>query len=98
MNLFDDSYKSSQEEVMDILCESENVRIEKIISTGQVSDSWYDQDENEWVSVIEGSGKLLFEDREIILNKGDSILIKAHEKHKVNFTSDPCIWLCVFYK
>lgn len=98
MNLFDTSYKSSQQEVMDILCESENVRIEKIISTGQVSDSWYDQDENEWVSVIEGSGKLLFEDREITLNKGDSILIKAHEKHKVSFTSDPCIWLCVFYK
>lgn len=98
MNLFDISYKSSQQEVMDILCESENVRIEKIISTGQVSDSWYDQDENEWVSVIEGCGKLLFEDREITLNKGDSILIKAHEKHKVTYTSDPCIWLCVFYK
>lgn len=36
--------------------------------------------------------------KEIKLKKGDTFLIKAHQKHRVIYTSQnpPCIWLCYF--
>lgn len=99
MNLFDLPQLPLSEELTTILLEGQNVRIERIISTGQVS-NWYDQPEAEYVIVLEGHAELEYEDHQIIsLNKGDNILIKPHQKHRVSFTSNepPCIWLCIFY-
>nr|HQU73613.1 cupin domain-containing protein [Calditrichia bacterium] len=62
---------------------------------------WYDQDEHEWVTVLQGRGRLLFEDGEIAeLGAGDCLNIPAHRKHKVTWT-DPdqiTIWLAIFYR
>jgi len=72
---------------------SENVRIERIVSLGHTSpeSGWYNQEENEWVIVLEGSGTILFENGiERVLNKGDYLNIPAHTKHKVTRT-DPNI-------
>jgi cupin 2 domain-containing protein len=99
MNLLDLPKLPLCEELTTILLENKNVRIERIISSGQVTD-WYDQQEAEYVILIEGHAKLEYEDNQVIsLNKGDSILISPHQKHRVCFTSNepPCIWLCVFY-
>ena len=87
------------EEVTTILTENENIRIERIISTEQVSD-WYDQDQTEFVILLEGNAIIEYVNGErIVMSKGDTLLIKPHERHKVSFTSNnpPCIWLCVFY-
>ncbi|HPB19808.1 MAG TPA: cupin domain-containing protein [Bacteroidales bacterium] len=81
---------------------NDTIRIERIISFGQQSppDFWYDQDENEWILLLKGKAKLEFIDRKITLNKGDSLLIPAHEKHRVAYTHKykPTIWLAVFFK
>ncbi|WP_069989275.1 cupin domain-containing protein [Massilioclostridium coli] len=88
-----------QEQVEELVC-SKSVRIEKIVSQGHCSPSgfWYDQTEDEWVSVLQGNAVIQFEDHEICLQPGDSLLIPAHQKHRVAETSvEPnCIWLCVF--
>ena len=79
------------------------VRIERIVSMGHTSpeSGWYDQEENEWVIVLQGSGTLTFEDGSTAhLSKGDHINIPAHRKHRVSWT-DPTqltIWLAVFYR
>ena len=91
------------EELVDVLVQGKNVRIERIVSTGHRSpdDFWYDQDEHEWVIVLKGEGKLLFENSEDVhLKPGDHLLIPAHRKHRVEWTSsdEPTIWLAVFYK
>ncbi len=84
------------------LVRHEHVRIERILSKGHTSpdEGWYDQDENEWVIVLEGSGRILFEEgTEVLLNTGDYLNIPAHSKHKVKWT-DPdtvTVWLAVFY-
>ena len=98
MNLFDLPALPSSEELTTILAEGGNVRIERIISTGQTSD-WYDQDETEFVALLQGEARIEFEDREIALAKGDYLMIKPRERHRVSFTSSkpPCVWLCVFY-
>ncbi|MCL2059090.1 MAG: cupin domain-containing protein [Oscillospiraceae bacterium] len=75
------------------------VRIERIVSTGQVS-GWYDQAETEFVALLEGAAEIEYEGgRRLALSRGDTLIIKPHERHKVAYTSSdpPCIWLCVFY-
>jgi cupin 2 domain-containing protein len=100
MNIFDLPGLPLAEELTTILAENENIRIERIISTGQVSEDWYDQNETEFVALLEGSAIVEFENnRSVNMAKGDTLLVKPHEKHKVNYTSSepPCVWLCVFY-
>ena len=102
-NLFTDLPASTTKEWVDVLAASSNVRIERIVSTGQTSEEgfWYDQDEHEWVAVLTGEAKLLFDDdpEPLTLRPGDHLLIPAHRKHQVEWTSDrePTVWLAVFF-
>ena len=89
-------------EVFEDIVRSPSTRIERIISKGHTSpeSGWYDQDENEWVIVLQGAAKLEFADRgEVSLSPGDYINIPAHQQHRVSW-SDPeqtTIWLAIFY-
>lgn len=95
-NILDGSCASSKQEVTTDLL-NDGVRIEKIVSMGQCTD-WMRQQENEWVSVMSGKGIIEFCDgTSVTLNAGDHVLIPAGREHRVEFTSKPCIWLCVFY-
>lgn len=101
MNIFNDiKVDKTKEEFKEIL-KSENIRIERIVSNGQISeeDFWYDQDENEFVLILDGKAILEFEEKEVVLQKGDCFDIKAHIKHRVKYTSKdkPTVWLAVFY-
>jgi cupin 2 domain-containing protein len=99
MNIFDLPELPLPEELTTVLVESRNIRIERIISTGQVS-GWYNQTETEFVVLLEGSAIIEFESGIIVdMSKGDTVLIKPHERHRVIYTSSesPCVWLCVFY-
>lgn len=101
-NIFENLPSDLYSEKFVDLVKSKNVRIERIISFGQTSpeSGWYDQNESEWVIVLEGFGTIQFEDgSEITLKKGDFINIPAHKKHKVSKTdkNNVTIWLAVFY-
>ena len=103
-NLFDNLLSGFSEELTEVLAQSKYVRIERIVSTGQASpkDSWYDQDEDEWVVVLKGQAKLLFEDEDepVHMRPGDHINIPAHRRHRVEWTSpdEPTLWLAVFHR
>ena len=102
-NLFADLPNSPPEELVEILAENKHVRIERIVSTGQASPDgfWYDQEESEWVIVLKGEARLLFEDNDqpIYMKPGDFVNIPAHGKHRVEWTTpdEPTVWLAVFY-
>lgn len=103
MNIYENIPHQFDDEITDTIIKGKNIRIERIVSDGQTTPEnfWYDQNENEWLTLIDGKATLLFENgKEITLKKGDTLLIKSHEKHKVTYTShNPvCLWLCVFYK
>jgi len=89
-------------EIIEQILNTGSVRIERIISMGHTSPAsgWYDQDEDEWVLVLQGAGKITFENgSEFLLCPGDSLDIYAHQKHRVSWT-DPAaatIWLAIFY-
>ncbi|MGF1524395.1 MAG: cupin domain-containing protein [Leptolyngbyaceae cyanobacterium] len=102
-NLFTALPTNLESEVFEDLVSSDSIRIERIISKGHTSpaDEWFDQDENEWVMILQGAGTILFDDgNEIGLRVGDYLNIPAHKRHRVIWTepNDITIWLAVFYK
>ncbi|MCR4941728.1 MAG: cupin domain-containing protein [Campylobacter sp.] len=97
-NIFENLNFNDENEIFDEFFKHKNFRIERILSNGQ-SSQWYDQDEDEWLCLLNGEAEILYDDEsKIALTRGDSLYIKAHKKHKVTYTSKECIWLCVITK
>ena len=102
-NIFADLPADLNKEQFDELLQVKNIRIERIISKGHTSPEtgWYDQEEDEWVLVLEGTGTILFAEnnQQVTLRKGDYLHIPAHTKHKVIWTEpeELTVWLAVHY-
>ncbi|MBT5704942.1 MAG: cupin domain-containing protein [Verrucomicrobia bacterium] len=97
-NLFHESHSSKEETISEFLSGNQ-FRLEHIVSRGQASpdDSWYDQDQDEWVALISGQARLLFNDGILDLVAGDSLVIPAHQKHRVSSTSADAVWLALHF-
>ena len=102
-NLFANLPIDLSAEVTESLLESPTVRVERIVSQGQSSANgdWYDQEEHEWVVVLQGKAQLRFEgdDQLLDLEPGDYLNIPAHRRHRVEWTASdqPTVWLAIFY-
>ena len=100
-NLFAAVAPGAPSEIIEVLSQGAQVRIERIVSTGQASPPgfWYDQPDSEFVVVLSGSATLHFEqgDRRFDMNPGDWMEIPAHVRHRVEATQadPPTIWLAV---
>jgi len=101
-NLFDGIPEVITREIVTNLLPSKSVRVERIVSFGQASPAgfWYDQPENEWVLLLEGSAQLRIDNRLIDLLPGDYLNIPAGMRHRVEKTDEirRTVWLAVFYK
>ncbi|MFO1000940.1 MAG: cupin domain-containing protein [Planctomycetaceae bacterium] len=100
-NLFENVPTSIPTELIQVLAANHHGRIERIVSCGHASPDgfWYDQEEHEWVIVLQGAARLQFEDMTVDLKPGDFVNIPAHKKHRVEWTTpdEPTIWLAVFF-
>lgn len=104
-NLFDlvGSASADAGEQVDALVEQRGVTIERIVSMGQASPPrfWYDSPRAEWVVLLSGAATLEFEGnaKPHPMKPGDHVLIEAHRRHRVAWTSDtePSVWLAVYY-
>jgi len=100
-NLFEGFEAKAAEERFEVLLTRPNLRIERIVSTGQAGDvgCWYDQPQTEWVVLLTGSALLRFEDEAEprILRPGDWMTIAPHRRHRVEATDaqTPSVWLAV---
>lgn len=100
-NLLSQLPSNEGKEVFETIFQNSALKIERIISFAQTTPEgeWYDQDEDEFVLLVEGSATIFFEDNsEVILKKNDYIHIEAHKKHRVTSTSLDALWLCIFFK
>lgn len=91
------------DELVETLCCSEHVRIERIVSRGHTSAEgfWYDQVEHEFVLLVSGGARLAFADEAVPveMTAGAWLVIPAHKKHRVEWT-DPerdTVWLAVHF-
>jgi cupin 2 domain-containing protein len=86
-NIFNRIPKDIPKEIFEEIVSSKSCRIQRIISEGQSTPDgqWYDQDQDEWVILLQGSAGLLFEgsDNLINLQPGDYLHIPANAKHRV---------------
>lgn len=100
-NLFANVPRNLPKELVQTLLPIPGGRIERIVSHGHVSPEnfWYDQDQNEWVIVLQGSARLQFEDGVIEMGPGDFVNIPAKMRHRVEWTTpnEPTVWLGVRY-
>lgn len=99
-SLFADIPRQLPEELCQTLFENPTVRIERILSKGHYSaeSTWYDQEQTEWVILLQGQARLSFmEGDPVELNPGDYLLLPAHCKHRVDWTSadQVSIWLAI---
>lgn len=99
-NIFSNIAEVGEEEQFDLILKSPNCRIDRIVSAGHCSPEgfWYDQENDEFVLLVQGEAVLEFEDRTVTLKAGDYLHIPKNCKHRLKHSSvDPvCIWLCVF--
>ena len=100
-NIFDLPDPLPAEEVFTELISAKAIRVERIISNGQttLTGHWYDQELDEWVVLIQGEAALEYDNgKQRRLTAGEHVLIPAHSRHRVVFTSTdpPSIWVAVF--
>lgn len=103
-NIFGDIPTQLQDELLEEILTGNSFRAERIVSRGHSSPEgfWYDQDENEWVILLQGSAGLRLDGKEepVVLRPGDYVRIPQHLRHRVEWT-DPgkeTVWLAVYYK
>ena len=92
------------EETSEPLLRTQHFRLERIISSGQMTPpgEWYDQESNEWVILLSGNAGLLFEgETEVrVMRPGDYVHIPAHRRHRVEGTDreQKTVWLALHYQ
>jgi len=102
-NLFSELPGKLPEERFETLLETPGFRLERILSLGHVTPAgeWYDQERDEWVTLLQGAARLELEGRAapIEMRPGDYICLPAHCRHRVAWT-DPdqvTVWLALHY-
>src|SRR5690349_18903801 len=102
MNILSSIPETLPAELTEILVQAREVRVERIVSAGHASppDFWYDQDEHEFVLLVQGAARLQFEESTVEMQPGDWLIIPAHERHRVEWTRPDVqtVWLAVFYR
>jgi cupin 2 domain-containing protein len=102
-NLFAHLNADAECEQLYTLLNRPGLKIERIVSTGQASPPgfWYEQEQGEWLVLLAGEAKLVFEDeaspRDLL--PGDFVDIPPRCRHRVEWT-DPevaTVWLVVYY-
>jgi cupin 2 domain-containing protein len=103
-NLLSGACPPAGEETVTVLVQTTAMRLERIHSCSAASPPgfWYDQSEHEWVTLLQGSARILFADEECArdLGPGDTLMINAGRRHRVVAT-DPApgtIWLALFWR
>ena len=101
-NLLADLPAELSEELFQTILGTTNFRVERIVSHGHRSPDgfWYDQATDEWVLLLSGAARVLFEGHPPIeLAPGAWLHIPAHRRHRVDWTDPdrPTVWLAIHY-
>ena len=84
-------------EVFTELLRRRNVGIERILSSDTPDPLLYDQEQDEWVLLLEGRATLEIAGETVDLAPGDHVFIPARTPHRVSatFPEPRCLWLAV---
>ena len=102
-NIYKDVLVNPRHEFIESLYTNTDIKIERIVSQGHVTprDTWYDQDDDEWVILLTGRACILFENgTRQYFKSGDFVFIPAHKKHRVVWTdpTEQSVWLAFHFR
>jgi len=102
-NLYDDIPANLPDELFTDILATDAFRVERIVSHDHASPDgfWYDQEQSEWVMVLQGAARILFDEPAdaVELGPGDCLNIPAHKRHRVEWTAPDqrTVWLAIHY-
>ena len=103
-NLLAPPCPATGQETSVVLVDQKNWRLERIHSCLATSPEgfWYDQEEHEWLTLLQGSALLELDGEEVPVElcRGDSLLLPAHRRHRL-LATDPApgtVWLALFWR
>jgi len=99
-NIYSKIPSVKDKEVFETLAANKKLRIERIVSQGQVTEKgkWLKEAHDEWAIILKGAAKLRFRNNRLIkLKAGDYLLIPKNTSHRVDWTPprEKTIWLAV---
>jgi len=103
-NIFEKNFQNeSGDEIFENIYADKKIKIERIISTGQITpeNEWLSDKQPEWVILLQGNAIIMLESKEeVLLDKGDYLFIPAGVKHRVEYTSSEpeSIWLAFHFE
>ena len=98
VNLYDFEPPALDSEEFKSLLNHKNVTIKTIISNTLKTPQTFEQDEDEWVVVLQGCAKIEIDGKVNKLKKGDNLFIPAKQKHTLLKTKKIVIWLAIYIK
>jgi len=97
-NLYSDAAPPSSGERFETLLQTGPLRVERIVSSCRPDTALYDQEQDEWVMLLEGRAILEVQGNPMTLVRGDALFLPAHTPHRVLETSDGALWLAVHHQ
>lgn len=103
LSLLSDLPERLPEERFETLLETPAFQLERILSLGHATPAgeWYDQARDEWVMLLQGAARLSLEGRDepLALLPGDTLLLPAHCRHRVEWTpaDQVTVWLALHF-
>ena len=101
-NIFKNIPTHLNEELFEDIISKDGFKVQRIVSEAHTTSEgeWYDQDDNEWVLVLQGSAIISFQNEDDVkLEVGDHLNIPANKRHRVSWTSEDekTVWLAIHY-
>jgi len=94
-NLFADAEPPARGERFQTLAQIAGTTIERIVSSAQPEPGAYDQEQAEWVVLLDGEATLEVEGEVLSLSAGDYLVLPPHTRHRVLSTTQGAHWLAV---
>lgn len=94
MNLFEYKIPKIGEDFT-TLFENKNVKIVRIVSSKDIEEKTYLQDEDEWVLLVAGEATIFMDNIEYKLHTGDTLFIPSRTPHAVIKVAHGTLWLGV---
>lgn len=94
MNIYD-AIAPQSGETFTTLLEDKNIKINRIVSSDNLDETEYIQEEDEWLVLLEGKATLLLDQAMKTLTKGDTLFIPSKTPHRVLSTQQGTVWLTV---
>lgn len=95
-NLYDGENPAENNEIFSTLFQNDILKIESIRSSLKTPGEFYDQDQDEWVLLLQGEARIEIIGEIRSIRSGDYLFLPKRTLHRVISTSENALWLCVF--